>query len=238
MSDRKSTTEKKENRHLIELKDVYKTYNPGKENAFEALKGINLKIDKGEFVGIMGPSGSGKSTMMNILGALDVPTSGEYLVRGRDISAFSSNQLAEFRNNDVGFVFQQFNLLPKISVAENIILPTLYGDVAERKSKMRSVLNKVGLKKKEHNIPNQLSGGETQRVAIARALIMSPAIIMADEPTGNLDSAMAEDIMRILSEIHKDGNTIILITHEKNIADYAEKIIYLRDGQIVHTRSN
>src|SRR3990167_7215997 len=172
---------------LLQLKHIHKVYNPGQDNEFEALKGIDLNIDKGEFIAVMGPSGSGKSTLMNIMGALDRPTTGSYIVKGENISDYSSNQLADFRNGDVGFIFQQFNLLPRLSVAENVLLPTLYGHIDDKDAKLKEVLGKVGLEKKLHNKPNQLSGGEVQRVAIARALIMNPSIIMADEPTGNLD---------------------------------------------------
>lgn len=221
---------------LIDLKGITKTYNEGKVNAFEALKGIDLEIESGEFLAIMGPSGSGKSTMMNILGALDVPSSGQYLVKGRDISSFSNNQLAEFRNQEVGFVFQQFNLLPKVSVKENVLLPTLYGNSHDALSRVRSALKKVDLLDKIDNKPNQLSGGEMQRVAIARSLMMKPSIMMADEPTGNLDSKTSDQIMSIFTTLHKEGNTIILITHEDEIAAFAERVVQLKDGLISSTR--
>ena len=219
---------------LLQLKHIHKVYNPGQDNEFEALKGIDLNIDKGEFIAVMGPSGSGKSTLMNIMGALDRPTTGSYIVKGENISDYSSNQLADFRNGDVGFIFQQFNLLPRLSVAENVLLPTLYGHIDDKDAKLKEVLGKVGLEKKLHNKPNQLSGGEVQRVAIARALIMNPSIIMADEPTGNLDSATSQKILEVLNKLHKDGNTIILITHEDDIAAYAQKIIRIKDGLLLN----
>ncbi len=217
---------------LLELKHLKKVYNLGQENEFTALKGIDLDINKGDFVAIMGPSGSGKSTLMNILGALDRPTSGKYIVGGEDISGYNKNQLADFRNRDVGFIFQQFNLLPRLSVQENVLLPTLYGHIDNPEEKMKDSLGKVGLASKRKNKPNQLSGGEMQRVAIARALMMSPSIIMADEPTGNLDTATSIKIMEIFKELHKEGNTIILITHEPDIAKFASQVIHLRDGVI------
>lgn len=217
---------------LIQLKKVSKSYNLGKENEFKALKGIDLEIDSGEFVAIMGPSGSGKTTMMNILGALDTPTAGKYLVDGVDISNFRADQLAEFRNGTVGFIFQQFNLLPRTSVIENVLLPTIYGEIQDREQKAVEVLKRVGLGNKLDNKPNQLSGGQIQRVAIARALIMSPSIIMADEPTGNLDTKTATEIMKVFQELNEEGNTIIVITHEDDIAAYAKRKIKLRDGNL------
>lgn len=217
---------------LLELKHLKKVYNLGQENEFTALKGIDLNIDKGDFVAIMGPSGSGKSTLMNILGALDRPTSGKYIVGGEDISGYSKNQLADFRNRDVGFIFQQFNLLPRLSVQENVLLPTLYGHINNPDAKMLESLAKVGLSSKRKSKPNQLSGGEMQRVAIARALMMNPSIIMADEPTGNLDTTTSFKIMDVFTQLHKEGNTILLITHEPDIAKFASRIIHLRDGLI------
>ena len=217
---------------LIELKNVSKTYNENKENEFKALKKVDLVISKGEFVAIMGPSGSGKSTMMNILGALDIPTSGSYLIKGLDISKYSQDQLADFRNQDVGFVFQQFNLLPRLSVKQNVLLPTLYGTLPNKEEKLKEVLTKVGLLDKINNKPNQLSGGQIQRVAIARALIMEPSIIMADEPTGNLDTKTSEEIMSLFNDIHEKGNTIIVVTHEEDIALHAHRIVRLRDGLV------
>ncbi len=215
---------------LIKLDNVTKTYNKDRQNEFKALKGIDLEIDEGDFVAIMGPSGSGKSTMMNILGALDTPTTGKYYVKDEDISRFGADRLAEFRNRTVGFVFQQFNLLSRTSVIDNVLLPTLYGYIPNKVEKAMEVLAKVGLENKFDNKPNQLSGGQIQRVAIARALIMSPSIIMADEPTGNLDSKTAGEIMEILKELNAEGNTIIVITHEDDIAAYAKRKIKLKDG--------
>jgi len=218
---------------LIELKNVSKYYNHQKDNEFEALKSIDLIIEKGEFIAIMGPSGSGKSTLMNILGALDTPTKGTYIINGEDISKYSDDQLAEFRNRDVGFVFQQFNLLPRINVKQNVLLPTLYGAIENKEERLKEVLTKVGLIDKINNKSNQLSGGQIQRVAIARALIMNPSIIMADEPTGNLDTKTSTEIMEIFKEINQEGNTIILVTHEENIAAYAKRIIRIKDGKII-----
>ena len=217
---------------LIKLSKITKTYFLGGENSFQALKGVDLKINKGEFVSIMGPSGSGKSTMMNILGALDVPTSGTYSIKGRNIEALNAAELAEFRNQDVGFIFQQFNLLPRANVLENVLLPTIYGELDNAKERAIELLEKVGLGDKLDNRPNQLSGGQIQRVAIARALIMNPTIIMADEPTGNLDSVTAKEIMTVLSDLHKEGNTIILITHNEDVAENAERTIRLKDGKV------
>lgn len=219
--------------HLIELKNISKSYNLNKDNEFRALKGVDLIIDKGEFVAIMGPSGSGKSTLMNILGALDTPDRGTYTINGVDISKYTDDQLASFRNKDVGFVFQQFNLLPRINVRDNVLLPTLYGYVENKDEKLKEVLTKVGLLDKINNKSNQLSGGQIQRVAIARALIMNPSIIMADEPTGNLDTKTSQEIMNIFKNLNEEGNTIILVTHEEDIAAYANRKIRLKDGQII-----
>jgi len=221
------------NNSLIELRSITKSYNIGKDNEFKALKGIDLKINKGDFLAIMGPSGSGKTTLMNILGALDVPTTGHYLINGIDISKYSQNQLADFRNRDVGFVFQQFNLLPRRSVRDNVLLPTLYGYIDSKEERLMEVVTKVGLKEKLQNKPNELSGGQVQRVAIARALMMQPSIIMADEPTGNLDTKTSIEIMEIFKELNNEGNTIILITHEDDIAAYAKKVVRIKDGELL-----
>lgn len=218
---------------LIELKDIRKTYNVGQENEFEALQDVSISVESGEFVSIMGPSGSGKSTMMNILGALDVPSAGSYMVNGTNIEKLTTSELADFRNRDVGFIFQQFNLLARTSVLENVMLPTLYGEVAKPKERAIKLLKKVGLGDKLDNLPNQLSGGQMQRVAIARALVMKPSILMADEPTGNLDTKTADEIMQIMRELHKEGNTIILITHSPETAKLADRTIKLKDGKIV-----
>ncbi len=217
---------------LIELKNITKTYKNGLENEFMALKDIDLVIEKGDFIAIMGPSGSGKTTLMNILGALDTATSGHYYINGKDISKYSQDQLAEFRSKDVGFVFQQFNLLPRISVKENVLLPTIYGGIQNKEERLMEVLDKVGLQDKINNKSNQLSGGQIQRVAIARALIMNPSIIMADEPTGNLDTRTSYEVMEIFKKINEEGNTIILVTHEHDIAKYAKRKIRLKDGVI------
>lgn len=219
--------------HLIELKNVSKSYNKNKDNEFVALKSIDLVIDKGEFVAIMGPSGSGKSTLMNILGALDTPSRGTYIINGVDISNYSEDEFAAFRNKDVGFVFQQFNLLPRINVRQNVLLPTLYGQIPDKEERLKQVLTKVGLLEKISNKSNQLSGGQIQRVAIARALIMNPSIIMADEPTGNLDTKTSAEIMKIFKSLNEEGNTIILVTHEEDIAAYAKRIIRLKDGEVI-----
>ena len=218
---------------LIKLVNIKKVYNNGQTNEFVALKGINLEVNKGEFIAIMGPSGSGKTTLMNILGALDTASSGNYLIKGKDISKLNQDELADFRNKDVGFVFQQFNLLPRISLKDNVLLPTIYGSIENKETKLKEVLSRVGLLEKMNNKPNQLSGGQIQRAAIARALMMEPSIIMADEPTGNLDTNTSKEIMKIFQEINELGNTIILVTHEDDIAAYAKRKIKLKDGLIV-----
>lgn len=222
---------------MIELKKITKTYGEGK-NAFQALRGIDLKIKKGEFVAIMGPSGSGKSTLMSILGALHKPTTGKYLLRNQEIGKLSDSQLAEFRNREVGFIFQQFNLLKKTTVYDNVALPGLYGGLKDLRKKTLRVIKDVGLADKVDNKSNELSGGQIQRVAVARALLMKPAIIMADEPTGNLDSKTTKEILKLFVDIHAKGNTIIMITHEPYIAAYAERIIKLLDGKIQSDEKN
>ena len=222
---------------MIELKKVTKTYGEG-DNAFQALKSINLKINKGDFVAIMGPSGSGKSTLMNILGALDKPTTGTYLLNKEDVGKLSDSKLADFRNREVGFIFQQFNLLKRTSVYDNVAMPGLYGGLPKLNEHIREVLKDVGLTDKINNKSNELSGGQIQRVAIARALLMNPAIIMADEPTGNLDSKATKEILDIFLEINARGNTIILITHEPYIAAYAQRTIKLFDGKIESDKKN
>jgi putative ABC transport system ATP-binding protein len=198
----------------------------------EVLKGISLDINKNEYVALMGPSGSGKSTLMNILGCLDTPTAGTYILNGKDVSKMQDNDLAEIRNKEIGFVFQQFNLLPRLTAKENVALPLVYGGLAkkQRNEKAMQVLEMVGLTDRSHHRPNELSGGQCQRVAIARALVNDPSIILADEPTGNLDTSTSEEIMEIFGEIHQNGNTVVLVTHEVDIANHAHRIIRLRDG--------
>lgn len=202
--------------------------------AIPVLKGINLDIFKNEYVALMGPSGSGKSTLMNILGCLDSPTSGTYILNGKDVSKMADNDLAEVRNKDIGFVFQQFNLLPRLSAAENVALPLVYAGVTkkERTERAMEVLAKVGLADRSHHKPNEMSGGQIQRVAIARALVNDPAIILADEPTGNLDSKTSVEVMNIFGKIQAAGNTVVLVTHEENIAAYAKRVVRLKDGFI------
>lgn len=199
-----------------------------------ALDDVSLTIDKGEFVAIMGPSGSGKSTLMHILGALDVPTKGEYLLDGINVEKMSDDELADIRNSQIGFVFQAYNLLPRITALQNVILPMIYAGVSkeERETRAKKYLELVGLGDRMEHKSNQLSGGQQQRVAIARSLVLNPAILLADEPTGNIASNQAKEIMQIFKKIHRDGNTIVMITHEQDIAKYAERIISLKDGKI------
>lgn len=218
---------------IIQLEDIRKSYFMGSQ-AIEVLKGINLDIFKNEYVALMGPSGSGKSTLMNILGCLDSPTLGRYILNGKDVSKMADNDLAEVRNKEIGFIFQQFNLLPRLSAAENVALPLVYAGVAkkERIDRAMEVLAKVGLADRSHHKPNELSGGQIQRVAIARALVNNPAIILADEPTGNLDSKTSVEVMEIFGKIQSAGNTVVLVTHEEDIASYAKRVVRLRDGLI------
>lgn len=219
---------------LLQLKNITKTYLSG-ASEFDALKNVSLKIEEGEFISITGPSGSGKSTLMHIVGLLDNPTSGEVLLQGKDVARLNESQLAVFRNKVLGFVFQQFNLLPKTSSLENVMLPLLYSDVPgeKRKNLAREMLNKVNLGSKLKNLPSQLSGGEQQRVAIARALINNPKIILADEPTGNLDSKTGREVMDLLHKLNKEENrTIILVTHDPDLAKEAERILVIKDGKI------
>ncbi len=218
---------------IIKLENIRKSYFMGSQ-AIEVLKGINLDIYKNEYVALMGPSGSGKSTLMNILGCLDSPTLGRYILNGKDVSKMADNDLAEVRNKEIGFIFQQFNLLPRLSAAENVALPLVYAGVAkkERIDRAMDVLSKVGLADRSHHKPNELSGGQIQRVAIARALVNNPAIILADEPTGNLDSKTSVEVMEIFGKIQSAGNTVVLVTHEEDIASYAKRVVRLRDGLI------
>jgi len=224
---------------IIHLENISKSYYLGKE-PLPVLKGINLDIFKNEYVALMGPSGSGKSTLMNILGCLDSPTSGRYILNGKDVSRMEDNDLAEVRNKEIGFVFQQFNLLPRLTAAENVALPLIYSGISKKERIERSlaVLSKVKLDDRSHHKPNELSGGQCQRVAIARALINNPSIILADEPTGNLDSKTSYEIMDILGKIHTDGNTVILVTHEEDISHFAHRVISLRDGVVETDKMN
>lgn len=216
---------------IIHLEDIKKNYFLGSQ-VIEVLKGISIDIFKGEYVALMGPSGSGKSTLMNILGCLDTPTAGRYVLNGQDVSKMVDNSLAEVRNQEIGFVFQQFNLLPRLSAAENVALPLVYAGMPkkQRMEKALYVLDQVSLADRSHHKPNELSGGQNQRVAIARALVNDPAIILADEPTGNLDSKTSYEIMDIFGKIHSSGNTVVLVTHEEDIAHHAHRIIRLKDG--------
>ncbi len=224
---------------IIHLENICKSYYLGKQE-LEVLKGINIDILKNEYVALMGPSGSGKSTLMNILGCLDTPTRGRYILNGHDVSRMIDNDLAEIRNKEIGFVFQQFNLLPRLTAAENVALPLIYSGIAKKERIERSleVLRKVKLEDRSHHKPNELSGGQCQRVAIARALINDPAIILADEPTGNLDSKTSHEIMDILGKIHNEGNTVVLVTHEEDIAGFAHRVVRLRDGVIETDKIN
>ncbi|OGH25079.1 MAG: macrolide ABC transporter ATP-binding protein [Candidatus Levybacteria bacterium RIFCSPLOWO2_01_FULL_39_24] len=219
---------------LVHLSNINKIYQTSHDLKFQALKNISLSIDSGEFVAIMGPSGSGKSTLMNILGLLDKPTSGSYKLEGEDVAHLSEKVMAEIRNKKIGFVFQQFNLLNRTSILDNVTLPLIYGgiDNQERITKAKKALDQVGLSDKLENRPNQLSGGQQQRAAIARALVTDPQIILADEPTGNLDTKTGQQIMEIFRKLNNEGKTIILITHEVDIARYAKRTIRVRDGEI------
>jgi putative ABC transport system ATP-binding protein len=224
---------------MISLKGLVKNYMVGTQ-IVEALRGIDLVINRGEYVAIMGPSGSGKSTLMNILGALDTPTSGHYYLNGTDVSQMIDNDLAIVRNKEIGFIFQTFNLLPRYDALENVILPLIYGGVPkhERRERGLKVLEKVGLSDRVTHKPNELSGGQRQRVAVARALVNNPSIILADEPTGNLYSKTSVDIMNLIRDIHEQGNTIIVVTHEEDIAKRAQRIIRLLDGNIASDKLN
>ncbi len=218
---------------IIHLENIQKSYYLGKQE-LKVLKGITLEIFKNEYVALMGPSGSGKSTLMNILGCLDSPTGGRYILNGEDVSKMLDDDLADVRNKEIGFVFQQFNLLPRLTAAENVALPLIYNGTAKkiRMEYALEMLDRVGLADRSHHKPNELSGGQNQRVAIARALVNNPSIILADEPTGNLDSKTSVEIMHIFDKIQAEGNTVILVTHEEDIAEYARRIIRLKDGII------
>ena len=224
---------------LIALEDIRKSYFMGGE-ALEVLKGISLQIEKNEYVALMGPSGSGKSTLMNILGCLDSPTGGRYILNNKDVSRMPDDDLATVRNKEIGFVFQQFNLLPRLNAAENVALPLVYAGVGkkERNERALEALRQVGLQDRSHHKSNELSGGQIQRVAIARALVNNPSILLADEPTGNLDSKTSIEVMEIFSKLHDAGNTVVLVTHEEDIARYAKRIIRLRDGHVESDKNN
>ena len=221
--------------HLIELKDIYKIYHMGEETV-HALDGINLTVDQGEFVAIVGSSGSGKSTAMNIIGCLDVPTSGTYHLGGIDVSTMEDDQQAEIRNKMLGFIFQQYNLIPKLTVRENVELPLLYAGIGaeERRRRAEESLERVGLAGKERNLPSQLSGGQQQRVSIARALAGNPSVILADEPTGALDSRTGREVLGFLQKLNAEGDTVVLITHDNSIAVKAKRIVRLQDGSIIY----
>jgi putative ABC transport system ATP-binding protein len=225
---------------IIHLEDIRKSYFMGTQT-LEVLRGINLEINKNEYVALMGPSGSGKSTLMNILGCLDSPTNGRYILNGHDVSQMRDVDLAEIRNKEIGFVFQQFNLLPRLSAVDNVALPLIYAGLSKkvRTEMSMAVLEKVGLSDRSHHKPNEMSGGQIQRVAIARALVNNPAIILADEPTGNLDSKTSVEIMNLFTAIQEAGNTVVLVTHEEDISAYAKRVIRLRDGVVEsdHVRS-
>ncbi len=220
-------------RALIEVKDLKKRYMMGSEEVW-ALDGVTLSIEEGDYVAVMGPSGSGKSTLMNMLGCLDTPTSGTYHLRGEDVSTFSDNELAEIRNHEIGFVFQTFNLLPRVNCLRNAELPLIYAGMSKRERRERAAeaLRNVGLGDRLDHRPNELSGGQRQRVATARALVNHPSLLLADEPTGNLDTETGDEIMKLLEGLHRQGNTILLVTHEKPIAHHARRIIHLRDGKL------
>jgi len=218
---------------LIETRDLWKTYVMGDEE-IHALKGVSIAIERGEYVAIMGPSGSGKSTLMNLIGCLDTPSKGTYLLNNKEVSQMNDNELARIRNEEIGFVFQTFNLLPRASALQNVELPLVYAGVAgrERQERAKTALQKVELGERMTHRPNELSGGQRQRVAIARALVNNPSILLADEPTGNLDTKTGTEIMALFARLHQAGNTIVLVTHEADVAAFANRVIHVRDGQV------
>ena len=218
---------------IIETRDLWKTYVMGSEE-IHALRGVNIIIERGEYVAIMGPSGSGKSTLMNLIGCLDTPSQGSYLLNGKQVSEMNDNELARIRNEEIGFVFQTFNLLPRASALHNVELPLIYAGVPskDRQERAKDALKKVELEERMMHKPNELSGGQRQRVAIARALVNTPSILLADEPTGNLDSKTGVEIMALFERLHTGGNTIVLVTHEADIAAHAHRVIHIRDGQV------
>jgi len=221
------------NEIILKMDNVVKIYTMGSEKV-TALDNVSLTVKRGEFISILGPSGSGKSTLMNIIGCLDVPTSGSYLLAGEDVSKLDQNQLAGIRNREIGFVFQSFQLLPKLTTLANVELPLIYAGVtlSERRKKAKGILNRVGLTDKLKNLPSQLSGGQQQRVAIARSLVTEPTILLADEPTGALDQATGVQIMNLFKELHNEGHTVIMITHDQNVASYANRIVRIIDGKL------
>lgn len=220
-------------KEVISLKNIKKSYYLGKQE-LPVLKGIDLTVMNNEYISLMGPSGSGKSTLMNIIGCLDTLTDGTYILNGKDVSKMTDDELADVRNVEIGFVFQQFNLLPRLTAWENVALPLIYAGVnkKDREERARDILDKVGLADRAHHKPNELSGGQSQRVAIARALVNNPSIILADEPTGNLDTRTSEEIMELFGKIHEQGNTVMLVTHEEDIANFTNRIVRIRDGVV------
>jgi len=218
---------------LIETRDLWKTYVMGSEE-IHALRGVSIQIERGEYVAIMGPSGSGKSTLMNLIGCLDTPSKGSYILNGKEVSQMNDDELARIRNEEIGFVFQTFNLLPRASALHNVELPLVYAGVGtkDRQDRAKAALDKVELLNRMNHKPNELSGGQRQRVAIARALVNNPSILLADEPTGNLDSKTGVEIMTLFERLHQAGNTIVLVTHEADIAAHAHRVIHIRDGQV------
>ncbi len=225
-------------KEVIRLSNISKSYFLGNQ-ALPVLKGIDLLISENEYVALMGPSGSGKSTLMNILGCLDSPSGGTYVLNGKDVSHMEDDQLADVRNVEIGFVFQQFNLLPRLTAWENVALPLIYAGLkkSDREERARAMLEKVGLSDRAHHKPNELSGGQSQRVAIARALINNPSLLLADEPTGNLDTRTSEEIMDLFGNLHSQGNTVVLVTHEEDIANFTQRVIRVRDGKVESDRT-